>query len=80
MQQTISKGTKCGIENKKIRIYTPLLKKNKKQIVQMGKRFNVPFELTWSCYKGAKKPCGVCDSCKLRKNGFNKAGVVDPTL
>ncbi len=80
MQQTIIKGTKRGLENKKVRIYTPLLKKNKQQIVRLAKRLNVPLELTWSCYKGGKKPCGVCDSCKLRKYGFDKAGVVDPTI
>ncbi len=80
IQQSINKGTKRGVENKKVRIYAPLLKKNKKQIVQLAKRLNVPLELTWSCYKGAKKPCGVCDSCKLRKQGFDEAKVIDPIL
>ncbi|MCK4994799.1 MAG: 7-cyano-7-deazaguanine synthase QueC [Candidatus Omnitrophica bacterium] len=80
MQQSIIKGTKRGVENKKVRIYTPLLKKNKQQIVKLAKRLEVPLELTWSCYKGGKKPCGVCDSCRLREQGFNSANVMDPTL
>lgn len=79
-EHCINKGTKRGVENKKVRICAPLLKKNKQQIVQLAERLKVPLELTWSCYKGAKKPCGVCDSCKLRKQGFSRANVVDPTL
>lgn len=79
MQHSINKGTKRGVENKKVRIYAPLLEKNKQQIVQAAKRLNVPFELTWSCYKGGKKPCGVCDSCKLREQGFARAKIMDPT-
>ncbi|MCG2713152.1 MAG: 7-cyano-7-deazaguanine synthase QueC [Candidatus Omnitrophica bacterium] len=80
IQQSINIGTKRGVENKGVRIYAPLLKKNKQQIVLLAKRLNVPLEMTWSCYKGERKPCGVCDSCKLRKSGFDKAKVIDPAL
>jgi len=53
-----------------ITIETPLLYKRKEEIVEIGKALGVPFELTWSCYKGGRKPCGRCDACRLRKKGF----------
>jgi len=53
-----------------IKIEAPLLYKTKKEIVSIGKGLGVPFELTWSCYKGGKRPCGKCDACRLRTKGF----------
>ncbi|GBF51172.1 PP-loop superfamily ATPase [Leptospira ryugenii] len=74
-------GTKTGVSGrKKIQIKTPLLKLNKKEIVLLANRYHVPFELTHSCYDPVKgKPCGKCDSCLLRKKGFEEAGILDPT-
>lgn len=79
-QKVINKGTKAGVEGKKIEIVTPLLNKTKAEIIKIGKRLGVPFELTWSCYKGGKRPCGRCDSCILRKRGFEEAGIRDPLM
>jgi len=62
------------------RILAPLLRKNKSQIILMGKRLGVPFELTWSCYRGGKAPCAKCDSCYYRAKGFKEAGLVDPLV
>jgi 7-cyano-7-deazaguanine synthase len=76
-QDVINKGTKAGVEGKPIEIIAPLIDKTKHEIVKIGKRLKVPHELTWSCYKGEELPCGVCDSCVLRKSGFEKAGVED---
>jgi 7-cyano-7-deazaguanine synthase len=59
----------------KIQIKAPLLKLTKSEIIKLGTRLRVPYELTWSCYLGGKKPCGVCDSCKFRKKGFTEAGL-----
>ena len=70
-------GTEYGVEMK---IETPLLFKNKKEIVELGIELNVPFEWTWSCYEGGEVPCGKCDSCLLREKGFREAGVEDPLL
>jgi len=70
-------GTEHGIEMK---IETPLLYKNKKEIVELGMQLNVPFEWTWSCYEGGEVPCGKCDSCLLRERGFREAGVEDPLI
>jgi len=55
---------------KGIRIQAPLLHKTKKEIVNIGRDLGVPFEATWSCYKGGKRPCGKCDACRLRLKGY----------
>ena len=62
----------------KITVQAPLVNLTKAQIIKLGSKFKVPYQYTWSCYKGLKKPCGICDSCKLRKKGFKEAGVKDP--
>jgi len=72
------KGTKRGIEGKRIDIKTPLIDKSKAEIIKKGEELSVPFEKTWSCYKGGIKACGKCDSCKLRLRGFMEAGLEDP--
>ena len=75
MEQSINLGTK---ETTKIKIHMPLVNLKKSQIVQKSLELNVPLYLTWSCYKNEDKACGVCDSCRLRLNGFKVAGVKDP--
>ncbi len=75
MQKSINLGTK---DETKIEIYMPLVHLNKSQIVKHALELNVPLQHTWSCYKDENKACGVCDSCRLRLNGFNLAGVKDP--
>ncbi|MGE5280178.1 MAG: 7-cyano-7-deazaguanine synthase QueC [Deltaproteobacteria bacterium] len=73
-------GTKAGTSGRAIRIETPLIRLTKAQIIREGTRLGVPYALTWSCYKGGARPCGVCDSCRLRAKGFREAGVSDPAL
>jgi len=73
-------GTRSGVEGKAPGIRTPLINKNKAQIIRLGRRLKVPFELTWSCYRGGKSPCGRCDSCRFRAKGFKGAGLEDPSL
>jgi len=68
-------GTKRG---SRIRIETPLISMRKAGIIKLGTKLGVPFGLTWSCYAGRAKPCGVCDSCYYRKKGFREAGLKDP--
>lgn len=75
-KKLISLGTKT----RDIEIKTPLLKKTKAEIIKIGTSIGVPYDLTWSCYVGGKKPCGECDSCMLRKKGFHEAGIPDPLL
>jgi len=63
----------------KIRLYTPLIFMTKPDIVREGQRVLVPWELTWSCYEGGEVHCGICPTCRSRREGFELAGVVDPT-
>jgi 7-cyano-7-deazaguanine synthase len=77
MQHAINLGTK---EDTNIEIRMPLVHLKKSQIVQESLKREVPLELTWSCYKNEKQACGVCDSCRLRLQGFEKAGVSDPIV
>ena len=77
-EKLIKTGTKAGCQGKKIKIKVPLLKKTKAEIIRFGKNLGVPFELTWSCYKGGKYPCLRCDACQLRVRGFKEAGFIDP--
>jgi 7-cyano-7-deazaguanine synthase len=56
----------------------PLVALKKSQIVQKSLELGVPLESTWSCYKEEEVACGVCDSCRLRLNGFKEAGALDP--
>lgn len=77
-QRVLDVGTKAGKEGKSIRVEAPILTKSKAEIVKEAVRLGVPLELTWSCYRGAAKACGRCDSCLLRLEGFSKAGVKDP--
>ena len=75
MQESINLGTK---DETNIEIKMPLVHLQKSQIVQESLKLDVPLHLTWSCYKNEDKACGVCDSCRLRLNGFTIAGEKDP--
>lgn len=73
--QQVMKALNNGIE-----ICAPIEKYSKAQIIKLGTKLKVPYEKTWSCYNGKTKPCGKCDSCKLRAKGFKEAGIDDPAL
>lgn len=75
MKKAINEGTK---EDTHIDIKTPLVHLSKAQIVLEAIKLNVPLEHTWSCYKEEELACGVCDSCRLRLNGFKIANQIDP--
>ena len=74
MQSAMNQGT---APKTSLQIITPLVHLSKEQIVKKAVELNVPLELTWSCYKNSKKACGVCDSCRLRLNGFKMANIQD---
>ncbi|OYT60477.1 7-cyano-7-deazaguanine synthase QueC [Euryarchaeota archaeon ex4484_178] len=71
-------GTKRGVEGKSIRIIAPIIHMSKAEIIKKGMELGVPYELTWSCYRGGERACGKCDSCLLRLKGFMEAGYEDP--
>lgn len=76
-EQAAVLGTKIGAEGKTIKIEYPLINMTKAEIIKRGSELGVPFNLTWSCYKGGAKACGKCDSCQLRLKGFSEAGLSD---
>jgi 7-cyano-7-deazaguanine synthase len=74
-------ATKAGVEGTKYRIHAPLLYMSKAQIIKAGVAAGVDFSLTHSCYDPTPDglACGACDSCILRRRGFEEAGIPDPT-
>jgi 7-cyano-7-deazaguanine synthase len=72
------RGTKAGVTGHPIKIETPLMRWTKARIIREGMRRGVPYVLTWSCYQGGARPCGVCESCRIRAKGFFEAGIQDP--
>jgi len=81
-EQMANLATKAGVEGKRFRVRTPLIEMTKAQIIRTGQELGVDYGLTSSCYDptSAGKPCGACDSCRLRAKGFAEAGLVDPLL
>lgn len=69
-----------GVGAAGVRIYAPFLRKSKAQIIRLGLKLGVPYGRTWSCYQGGRRPCGTCDSCRLRAKGFEEAGAADPLI
>lgn len=79
-QAMLARGLKTSIEGQSIKVETPLIHLSKAKIVKLAVRLKVPLQLTWSCYNGGKTPCGVCDSCRLRSQGFTQAKIQDSAL
>jgi len=74
-------ATKAGVEGRKINIHAPLMAMNKGAIIRAGQALGVDYSLTVSCYQVTDDglACGRCDSCRLRRQGFESAGVPDLT-
>ncbi len=74
-------ATKAGVEGRRLRLHTPLIDKSKAEIIAMGTKAGVDYSLTVSCYQANEQgeACGNCDSCHLRRKGFEDAGITDPT-
>ena len=74
-------ATKAGVEGHKMTIHTPLIQLSKAEIIQLGLARGVDYSLTVSCYAADDmgQACGQCESCRLRLQGFEQAGVADPT-
>lgn len=81
-EQMANLATKTGVEGQRIAIHTPLSELTKAAIIQVGLKLGVNYAHTVSCYQAAADgaACGRCDSCRIRREGFLSAGVVDPTL
>jgi len=73
-------ATRAGVEGRRLRIHTPLIKLTKREIIEQGLALGLDYALTVSCYDPAPggEACGRCDACRLRLKGFAEAGVADP--
>jgi len=79
-EETVAVGTKRGVEGSRVEVRAPLLTLSKAEIIQLGVKLQAPLHLTHSCYDPVGSlACGRCDSCVIRRQGFAKAGVEDPT-
>lgn len=76
--EKMEEALKDGLDRPLLKVKSPLVKLTKKEIVLEAVKLGVPLELTWTCYEGGEKPCGECDSCFFREEGFREAGVKDP--
>jgi len=81
-EQTANLATKAGVSGRPVRIRTPLIHLTKAEIIRLGAELGVDFALTHSCYNpdDAGRACGKCDSCALRRRGFQDADIPDPTI
>jgi len=75
-------ATKVGVEGNKLQIKTPLMTMSKADIIKQGTALGIDYSQTISCYQADEqgRACGLCDSCHFRKEGFQQAGIADPTL
>ncbi len=73
----VAKGTRPETH---IKVVAPLMNLSKQAIVALGLKIDAPLHLSWSCYQNSDKACGVCDSCRLRLDGFAKNNAEDPIL
>ena len=75
-------ATKAGVEGSRFQIHTPLVAMSKAEIIRAGSTLGVDYSRTISCYQATDDgaACGVCDSCRLRKQGFAEAQIADPTV
>ena len=80
-QNMANLATKSAVEGQTITVHAPLIDMTKAQIVQLGTQLSVDYAMTVSCYQAdaAGEACGLCDSCRLRREGFKAAGLNDPT-
>lgn len=74
-ERAVAEGTR---PETRIRLRTPVLALDKAGIVRRGIELDAPLHLTWSCYQAEERACGVCESCRLRLRGFERAGSRDP--
>ena len=74
-------ATKAAVEGNPLKLHAPLLHMSKAEIIRQGTQLGVDFSMTVSCYQADEqgRACGLCDSCRLRRTGFDLAGIADPT-
>ena len=80
-EQVANLATRAGVEGQKLTVHAPLIDMTKGEIIQAGDALGVDYSLTVSCYQASEEgeACGLCDSCRLRRQGFQEAGRKDTT-
>ena len=80
-EQLANVATKAGVEGQELTIQAPLMTMTKADIIQEGTRLGIDYSQTISCYQADSdgRACGKCDSCRFRRQGFEQAGLADPT-
>jgi len=80
-QRMANLATKSAVEGRTITVHAPLINLTKAEIVKLGHKYGLDYGMTVSCYQAdeAGRACGLCDSCRLRREGFRAAGLADPT-
>lgn len=80
-EQVANLATRRAVQGQRVQIHAPLVQMTKAEIIRRGIALGVDYSITVSCYQADAegRACGVCDSCRLRKRGFEEAGIGDPT-
>jgi len=76
---SFEKTVRLGLDSSNFSVKAPFVNISKSEVIKIGHKLGVPFELTWSCYEGGIKHCGSCSACRERKNAFEEAKINDPT-
>ena len=80
MEDAINQGSSAAITGKTFSIHTPLIKKSKKEILQLGFDLGVDYSYSISCYRGGEIPCLKCPSCDIRSTAFQQLNREDPLI
>ncbi len=80
MEAAINEGTTAFITGRKYEILSPLINKNKKEIIEFGINHGADYSYSISCYRGNEYPCMKCPSCEIRDEAFKKVGMEDPLV
>lgn len=80
MEDAINQGTSASITGRHFTLHTPLIRKSKKEIVEMGLELNAEYTYSVSCYRGGEIPCLKCPSCEIRNNAFEQLNMEDPLI
>jgi 7-cyano-7-deazaguanine synthase len=76
--KAMQNAARLGTARRDLKIVAPLARLDKAGILKKGRQLGVDFSMTWTCYLGSRHPCRRCDACRLRAEGFKKAGIKDP--
>jgi 7-cyano-7-deazaguanine synthase len=80
MEAVINEGTSASITGRHFKIHTPLIRKSKKEIIEIGLQWGADYSYSISCYRGSEIPCLKCPSCDIRSHAFKQLNMEDPLI